>query len=90
MHGRGGTSFYPVFDAATLAWAADGGDLSGVVVFTDGFGPAPQKPPREPVIWVLMGGITLGVNALGAGQGGELGGVRRPAPWGTVVNAAAR
>jgi predicted metal-dependent peptidase len=55
MQGRGGTSFYPVFHRDTLAWAADGGDLSGVVVFTDGFGPAPEKPPQEQVIWVLMG-----------------------------------
>jgi predicted metal-dependent peptidase len=55
MQGRGGTSFYPVFQRDTLAWAADGGDLSGVVVFTDGFGPAPEKPPQEQVIWVLMG-----------------------------------
>ena len=35
--------------------AADGDDLSGVVVFTDGFGPAPDRGPREQVIWVLMG-----------------------------------
>jgi predicted metal-dependent peptidase len=55
MQGRGGTSFHPVFHRDTLAWAADGGDLSGVVVFTDGFGPAPEKPPQEQVIWVLMG-----------------------------------
>jgi predicted metal-dependent peptidase len=55
MQGRGGTSFRPVFHRDTLAWAADGGDLSGVVVFTDGFGSAPEKPPQEQVIWVLMG-----------------------------------
>jgi predicted metal-dependent peptidase len=55
MQGRGGTSFYPVFQRDTLAWAADSGDLSGVVVFSDGYGPAPSQPPREPVIWVLMG-----------------------------------
>lgn len=55
MQGRGGTSFHPVFHRDTLAWAADGGDLSGVVVFTDGYGPAPEKPPQEQVIWVLMG-----------------------------------
>jgi predicted metal-dependent peptidase len=55
MQGRGGTSFHPVFRRDTLAWAADGGDLSGVVVFTDGYGPAPERPPQEQVIWVLMG-----------------------------------
>ena len=55
MQGRGGTSFHPVFHRDTLVWAADGGDLSGVVVFTDGYGPAPEKPPKEQVIWVLMG-----------------------------------
>jgi predicted metal-dependent peptidase len=55
MQGRGGTSFFPVFERTTLDWAADGGDLSGVIVFSDGFGPAPSRPPREPVIWVLMG-----------------------------------
>jgi len=87
MQGRGGTSFFPVFEAATLAWAADGGDLSGIVVFTDGFGPAPDRPPREAVIWVLMGGFPCGVNAAVDGHGGTLVGVRRPAPWGTVVDA---
>ncbi len=55
MHGRGGTNFFPVFEPDTLAWAADGGELSGVVVFTDGYGPAPDVPPREQVIWILMG-----------------------------------
>lgn len=55
MQGRGGTNFFPVFERDTLAWAADGDELSGVVVFTDGFGPAPDRGPREQVIWVLMG-----------------------------------
>jgi predicted metal-dependent peptidase len=55
MQGRGGTDFHPLFKRDTLAWAADGGELSGVVVFTDGFGPAPDRGPREQVIWVLMG-----------------------------------
>jgi len=92
MQGRGGTSFFPVFESSTLSWAADGGDLSGVVVFTDGFGPAPERPPREPVIWVLMGGFPFGSGPSAAGGGpvgGGLSGVRRPAAWGTVVNAAA-
>jgi predicted metal-dependent peptidase len=55
MQGRGGTSFHPVFESKTLAWAADGAELSAVIVFTDGQGPAPTKPPHEPVYWVLMG-----------------------------------
>jgi predicted metal-dependent peptidase len=89
MQGRGGTSFFPVFDPKTLAWAADGAELSGVVVFTDGFGPAPDKPPHPPVIWILMGGVPFGITTNGGGNGGAIGGVRRPASWGTVVNAAA-
>jgi predicted metal-dependent peptidase len=55
MQGRGGTNFCPVFEPDTLAWAADGGELSGLVVFTDGYGPAPEIPPREQVVWILMG-----------------------------------
>jgi predicted metal-dependent peptidase len=55
VQGRGGTNFHPVFERDTLSWAADGSELSGVVVFTDGFGPAPDRGPREQVIWVLMG-----------------------------------
>ena len=55
MQGRGGTSFLPVFTRETLDWAATGGELSAVLVFTDGYGPAPERPPREPVYWILMG-----------------------------------
>jgi predicted metal-dependent peptidase len=55
MQGRGGTDFRPVFEQPTLAWAADGCELSGVVVFTDGHGDAPRHPPRERVIWILTG-----------------------------------
>jgi predicted metal-dependent peptidase len=55
MQGRGGTDFCPVFEPETLGWAADGGELSAVIVFTDGYGPAPDSPPREPVIWILAG-----------------------------------
>ena len=82
MQGRGGTNFYPVFERETLAWAADGDELSGIVCFTDGFGPAPPDPPREPVIWILMGGPTNGATP-------HLG-VRVPARWGTPVYANAR
>lgn len=92
MQGRGGTSFFPVFQPKTLAWAADGGELSGVVVFTDGFGPAPERSPAQPVIWVLMGGFPFGAGPAAPGGsriGGGFSGVRRPAAWGTVINAAA-
>ena len=89
MQGRGGTSFFPVFETGTLEWAADGGELSGIVLFTDGFGPAPDRPPREPVIWVLMGGFHVTMCGPGAGVANVIGGVRRPARWGTVINAAA-
>ena len=88
MQGRGGTSFFPVFEPETLEWAADGGELSGIVLFTDGFGPAPDRPPREPVIWVLMGGVPFTTCGPGAGVGNAIGGVRRPARWGTVINSA--
>lgn len=70
--GRGGTSFVPVFAPETLEWAADGGTLSGVVCFTDGFGIVPAKQPRERVIWILIDPNDA---------------VRRPAPWGEVVMA---
>ena len=36
------------------AWAVPA-SVSGIVVFTDGYGPAPDRGPREQVIWVLMG-----------------------------------
>lgn len=55
MLGRGGTSFLPVFERQTLDWAADGAELSAVVLFSDGHGPAPERPPAVPVIWVLVG-----------------------------------
>jgi predicted metal-dependent peptidase len=92
MQGRGGTSFFPVFQPETLAWAADGSDLSGVVVFTDGFGRAPAEPPAEPVIWVLIGDTPLRHVPTSGGNGRTSGGfsrVRRPAAWGTVVDASA-
>lgn len=71
--GRGGTSFVPVFAPETLEWAADGGTLSGVVCFTDGFGIVPPKPPRDRVIWILIDPNNA---------------VRRPAPWGEVIMAS--
>ena len=47
--GRGGTDFHPPLEPAFLRQHRP--DL--VIFFTDGFGPAPDHPPRVPVIWVL-------------------------------------
>jgi predicted metal-dependent peptidase len=82
VKGRGGTTFFPIFRHDALDWAADGSDLSGVVVFTDGFGPAPSRKPKVEVIWMLMSGSRNG----SARQNWEKS-VHRPAEWGTVVNA---
>lgn len=79
FRGRGGTNFYPVFARDTLDWAADGGELSAVIVFSDGHGPAPEKAPVVRTIWILMDEDA---------RHGRGGGVRRPAPWGEVINAA--
>ncbi len=79
FRGRGGTNFYPVFARDTLDWAADGGDLSAVIVFSDGHGPAPEKAPTVRTIWVLMDEDARHCRG---------GGVRRPASWGEVINAA--
>ncbi len=49
VQGRGGTDFCPVLEASFLA--RERADL--VVVFTDGCGPAPEKQPQVPVVWVL-------------------------------------
>ena len=49
VEGRGGTDLRPVFDEDFLA--ANGAD--GVVYFTDGEGPFPEKPARCPTLWVL-------------------------------------
>lgn len=47
--GRGGTDFRPVFEPEFLRRHKP--DL--IVYFTDGFGTAPERPPRVPVIWCL-------------------------------------
>jgi predicted metal-dependent peptidase len=47
--GRGGTDLRPVFDEAFLGARK----VDGVVYFTDGEGPFPERPPRVPVLWVL-------------------------------------
>jgi len=49
VHGRGGTDLRPPLQQEFLR--KHKADL--VVYFTDGFGPAPAKPPRIPVIWCL-------------------------------------
>ena len=48
--GRGGTSFDPFFE-----YVAEKGEADFVILFTDGFAPAPQTQPRVPLIWCLTG-----------------------------------
>jgi predicted metal-dependent peptidase len=48
--GRGGTDFRPPLEEAFLRQHRP--DL--VLFFTDGFGPAPERAPRVPVVWCLM------------------------------------
>jgi predicted metal-dependent peptidase len=51
--GRGGTDLRPPFDQRLLAKVKP--DV--IICFTDGCGPAPDRPPRVPVIWCLtLGG----------------------------------
>jgi predicted metal-dependent peptidase len=50
VHGRGGTDFRPPFEREFLRRHRP--DL--VIYFTDGVGPAPESPPRVPVIWCLV------------------------------------
>lgn len=47
--GRGGTDLRPVFDPAFLATHHP----DGVIYFTDGEGPFPERAPPIPVLWVL-------------------------------------
>ncbi len=47
--GRGGTDLRPVFDEAFLGKTKP----DGVIYFTDGDGPFPERAPRIPVLWVL-------------------------------------
>ena len=47
--GRGGTDLRPVFDPAFLASTR----AQGLVYFTDGDGPLPDRAPAIPVLWVL-------------------------------------
>ena len=49
VQGGGGTDFRPVFE-----WAAKERLPPDVLVFlTDGMGPAPERKPRYPVLWIL-------------------------------------
>lgn len=49
VQGRGGTDLRPVFAHSVLS--ARGAD--GVVYFTDGEGPYPEREPAVPVLWML-------------------------------------
>jgi predicted metal-dependent peptidase len=49
VRGRGGTDLRPPFEPGFLR--RHGPDL--IIYFTDGCGPAPEHPPRVPVIWCL-------------------------------------
>jgi len=49
VHGRGGTDFRPPLKQEFL----HNHRVDMVIYFTDGLGPAPQRPPRLPVIWCL-------------------------------------
>ena len=50
VRGRGGTDLRPPFDPPFLARIQP--DV--IVYFTDGDGPAPEKPPSMPIIWCLL------------------------------------
>lgn len=52
VNGRGGTSFIPPLEPLFLGKHKP--DL--IVFFTDGFGDAPDRPPRAHVIWCLVPG----------------------------------
>lgn len=52
LKGGGGTNFNPIFDALQRR------EPDVCVVITDGYGPAPNIPPRYSVIWALIGGNT--------------------------------
>ena len=49
-YGRGGTDFRPPFE-----YVAEHPDIepSCLIYITDGYGPAPERPPRYPVLWLL-------------------------------------
>ncbi len=49
VQGRGGTDLRPALDPSFLRRHY----VDGVIYFTDGQGPAPERPPPVPVLWVL-------------------------------------
>lgn len=91
VHGRGGTDLRPPFDHALLAKVRP----NVIICFTDGCGPAPDRPPRVPVIWCLSPGghkpadwgreITLPIVAEDGDRREAYGGqrltIRRPSPY---------
>jgi predicted metal-dependent peptidase len=53
VRGRGGTDFRPVFKSEFLnQYSPD-----GIIYFTDGMGPYPDKKPPIRTLWVLTGGM---------------------------------
>lgn len=52
VHGRGGTDFRPPLESSFLRKH----EAELVVFFTDGHGPAPEKQPNVPVLWVISPG----------------------------------
>lgn len=50
LTGGGGTSFVGAVERAETTRA------DGLVILTDGYGPAPEKAPRLPVLWLLTNG----------------------------------
>lgn len=52
IHGRGGTDLRPAFNEDLLKQVRPG----LIAYFTDGFGPAPDRPPRIPTVWCIVSG----------------------------------
>ncbi|MEA3559624.1 MAG: VWA-like domain-containing protein [Candidatus Thermoplasmatota archaeon] len=56
MHGRGGTSFTPVFEDVEKRSL----DISCLCYLTDGYGDHPEYAPGYPVLWIMTTDVTLG------------------------------
>ena len=54
--GRGGTNLRPVFEPGFLGSIK----ADGVVYFTDGEGPYPERPAKLPVLWILTKPLAFG------------------------------
>ena len=55
LHGLGGTDFRPVFDYVdTLVHNREFDNLKGLIYFTDGFGPFPNKKPSYDTAFVFI------------------------------------